>query len=602
MSSPWVARSLQFRATLIIAVLLCLLALRSLCVGVVHWMGAHDPEALSDLAALGVELHQLDLGAGAAADVDPRAIRDRAQLLLHGPALRAAVFRPFRHALRSRYDTLQQQWAVVLEPALVEGGKLPRKVNAERLATTAGQLQQELQREHARLNAFDLAVQLVLLLVSGSLLLLLLFGLRRQAVEPLNKLLAATEQFRAGKLDVRVRYDAPDEMGRLAQGFNAMARDIEEAHRELQARVEIEARNLLRANAALSLFCSGSHSIAHAETGAADIDELLRSFQDLLPGLQLTLCLHPAPEHLGGQVISFQGEGGRQVCSYQDCDSCGHFSDEYQEVFAVCSQGQVLGELRVLFVVDNRPGDWERMLAQALANLIGNAIQLGRQRERDNLLLLNNERNTIARELHDSLAQSLSFLRIQVVRLQMLTAQGGDSGTVHEVSETLGQGLDEAYRQLRELLTTFRISLSDVNLQHAMKSAVEEFSRRGDYHLFFQAEELAVPLAAVEEIHLLQILRESLSNCSRHSGARQVWVSLRQVDEEVELLVEDDGRGLEPDDSREAFQSHGVSILQERARSIGGRLTLAPRAPAGTRVSLRFRPRFLAGDAAGETT
>lgn len=600
MSSIIAARSLQSRATLVIAALLCLLALRSICTGVVHWTGAHDHQALSDLAALGVDLHRIEQAASAGVEGAPAAVGDELQRHLDSAALHIAASRPLRHALRQRHDAMRRQWSEELQPALAAGDMSSLRPRIERMATTAGRLQQELQQEHARLSAWDLAAQLVLLLVSAGMLLLLLVGLRRQAVEPLNKLLTATERFRAGKLDVRVNHEAPDELGRLAQGFNAMATDIEGAHRKLQARMEDEVRNLRRANAALSLFCSGSHSIAHAETGAADIDQLLQRFQTQLPGVQLTLCLHPAAEHLCGHVISFRGDGSRQICSYQDCDRCSHFGAAHQVVFPVRSQGQELGELRARFGPENPPDDWERTLTQALANLIGNALQLSRQREKDNFLLLHNERNTIARELHDSLAQSLSFLKIQVVRLQMLIEGGAEPATVHEVSETLGQGLDEAYGQLRELLTTFRLSLSDSGLQHALKDAVEEFSRRGDYHLLFRAEELAVPLAAVEEIHLLQILRESLSNCSRHSGAGEVWVSLRQVGEEVELLVEDDGRGFEAGSVDR--QSHGIAILQERARSIGGRLQLAPREPCGTRMSLRFRPRFLAEDVAGETT
>lgn len=584
--------SLQGRASVAVYCLLLLLVLRSISVGLTTWVGRHDASALNALGAMHADVLELGLHLQTRSGADPQVSLARIQAYIQSPSLYAAVSRPFRPALRVAYDDLQRHWQVVLQPALVRGDGQRFLQEASAFGGMADRLAQDLQVETARLGLLEMYSQLLSLLVSTSLLLLILYGLRRHAVAPLNKLLEATDRFRAGKLDVRVSHQSQDEFGLLAQGFNAMASDIELSHLELQARMESEMRSLAQANSALALFCSSSRTIAHGETSASDIDMLLQSFQSVLPGLQLTLCLHPVNEHPTGDVISFEGDGHRRVCSYSDCATCKHFGEHNQRIFEVRCQGQVLGELRASFGLGPVPSDWETMLTQALADIIGNALQLGRQREKDNFLLLHNERNTIARELHDSLAQSLSYLQLQVVRLQMLIEREEDLQQVGAVSEALGKGLDEAYRQLRELLTTFRLSMSDADIKKAMKVAAEEFSQRGDFHILLQADELAVPLSAAEEIHLLQILRESLSNCSRHAGAGQVWVQLRQVGEEVELLVEDDGRGFATPDA--ARQHHGLAIMKERARSIDGHLELGEREPQGGRVRLRFRPRFLA--------
>src|SRR5690606_27277029 len=91
--------------------------------------------------------------------------------------------------------------------------------------------------------------------------------------------------------------------------------------------------------------------------------------------------------------------------------------------------------------------------------------------------------------------------------------------------------------------------------------------------------------------HLLQVAREALSNCSRHAGADKFLVALRQDGELVELRVEDNGRGLAG--GHDSRQHHGLTIMQERARSLGASLSVTANAPQGTRVLLRFRPEFL---------
>ena len=103
---------------------------------------------------------------------------------------------------------------------------------------------------------------------------------------------------------------------------------------------------------------------------------------------------------------------------------------------------------------------------------------------------------------------------------------------------------------------------------------------------------------ANEQIHLLQIAREALSNCARHSGADQVWVTLRQAGDALELLIEDDGCGLSGDyDQR---QHHGTTIMQQRARQLQGQLSVTSRDPRGPRVHLKFKPGFLGNQPKGQ--
>lgn len=141
------------------------------------------------------------------------------------------------------------------------------------------------------------------------------------------------------------------------------------------------------------------------------------------------------------------------------------------------------------------------------------------------------------------------------------------------------------------MLTTFRLQIHDAGLVHELSDTAEEFSRRGEFQVHLHVEALAFQLSASEQIHVLQITREALSNCLRHAHAQNAWLQLRQVGETVSLCIEDDGRGFCGDVDRR--EHHGLTIMDERARSLHGDLEINPRAPQGTRVQLRFQPEFL---------
>ncbi|PBV04270.1 hypothetical protein CJU35_29945 [Pseudomonas aeruginosa] len=211
------------------------------------------------------------------------------------------------------------------------------------------------------------------------------------------------------------------------------------------------------------------------------------------------------------------------------------------------------------------------------------------------------ERGTIARELHDSLAQSLSYLKIQVSRLGTLLKREAPAEKIEDTLDELREGLNGAYRQLRELLTTFRLSLDEPSLEAALGNAVAEFGERGEVTIELDNRLQHVPLSPNEEIHVLQIVREALSNVVRHSQAQRAWVRLSsQADGQVSIAVEDDGVGFDPQQNRSGH--YGLTIMQERGQTLGSQLRFEARAPHGTRVLFSFVPTALQPSAAKEPT
>src|SRR5690606_5149734 len=142
--------------------------------------------------------------------------------------------------------------------------------------------------------------------------------------------------------------------------------------------------------------------------------------------------------------------------------------------------GTRLGVLLLRHPLQQRPAGWQQDLLEALAGHIATALSLGERRRQQHRLALMQERATIARELHDSLAQALSYLKIQIGRLQNLIDRDAGRAPLTEVAGELREGVSSAYRQLRELLGTFRLKVDTPGLEPALVNTVAEFRRRGD--------------------------------------------------------------------------------------------------------------------------
>ena len=588
----WLRGSLPARAGLAV-VLIATLALGSAAsAGLIAWLSEDDAAAINTAGSLRMATYHLSwkLEAGA----DPARIAELGSNLdqrLHSSDLTRVLQNDPDSPLNRAYQALHQRWAEELLPALQNGNDALFQANADDFVEQLNHFVLLLQKQSENKQSWQQSIQGLALFITVIVLLVGMYSLQSGVLSPLQELVGATERFRGGDLGARVGFRSEDELGQVALSFNAMAEAIEESHRTLETRVAQKTAHLEQANAALELLYQSSSRIATDAADAQTLDRLLDSFQQRLPGLRLSLCLHGSPAAPAQQLIALHGNDLREICAPQDCATCEMHNRRNLLACPVVNQGRDLGELRAGFADGRPPQAWESALIQALANLIGTALSLERRREQEHRLLLFEERAIIARELHDSLAQALSYMKLQVSRLQTLVQRGESAQTLEKVTEEIREGLNSAYRQLRELLTTFRLRIQDGGLEQALHETAGEFAGRGQFEVALDCAPLAFSLTANEQIHLLQIVREALSNCARHSGAARVEVSLQQCGEALELCVEDDGCGLSGDfDQR---QHHGLSIMQERARSLRGALAIANRAPHGTRVHLTFRPGFL---------
>ena len=205
---------------------------------------------------------------------------------------------------------------------------------------------------------------------------------------------------------------------------------------------------------------------------------------------------------------------------------------------------------------------------------------------------LHEERSLIARELHDSLAQSLSYLKIQVSRLQSLikpdlSKDNIDLTAVSGIAEELRTNLNISYKQLRELITTFRLTLNSENLAQALEDSVEEFENKCSISFSLDNRLSLIDLAVDEEIQVLQIVREAVSNIVRHSQANLAEITLRKNSQnEICITIDDDGIGM--DETQTNKHRHGMIIMQQRTHDLGGKFRVLPSELGGSQIKVTF--------------
>ncbi|OGV76862.1 MAG: hypothetical protein A3I83_06985 [Methylotenera sp. RIFCSPLOWO2_02_FULL_45_14] len=201
----------------------------------------------------------------------------------------------------------------------------------------------------------------------------------------------------------------------------------------------------------------------------------------------------------------------------------------------------------------------------------------------DKEMAVSEERNLLAQELHDSIAQSLAFLNIQVQLLQ----EDLQKDHITEAMKGLAQireGVQESYDDVRELLVHFRTRIGSTDLETAIRSALEKFEGQTGIKTAFKISGSTPLLQPEQVLQVMHIVQESLSNVRKHAQASQVEVELGCA-ARCTIDVRDNGVGF--DAARDAGDSHvGLRIMRERAHRIGAVLSFDSVPSEGTHICL----------------
>ncbi len=248
------------------------------------------------------------------------------------------------------------------------------------------------------------------------------------------------------------------------------------------------------------------------------------------------------------------------------------------------SKGRSIG---AVFVArpKSRPFKPEELgLVSALASQVGPALQNAELFSKTGAIAVLQERQRVAREVHDGLAQTLGYLNVQMGIVDHLL----DSGELKKAQSELQmmtQVTREAYGDLRLAIVDLRTPPASAGgLRRTLREYLERFSLQAGIPCHFEGHRgvpAALPPSA--ELQLLRIVQEALTNVKKHAPEAVVWLSVETVNRRLRVVIRDDGPGFDPESVRRSGR-FGLQTMKERAESSGGSLTIGSRPGAGTRV------------------
>ncbi|MBK5103088.1 MAG: type IV pili methyl-accepting chemotaxis transducer N-terminal domain-containing protein [Burkholderiales bacterium] len=509
---------------------------------------------------------------------------------------------------RRAYDRVATSWQSTLKPAIAlaattgvpaRDGFVARMaafvLDIDRLVYL---LEQDLERRIQALRLIQGAALFLIVVV----MFIALFLMHAQVIVPLGDLLQCARRVRAGDFDVRARHAGEDELGQLGQSFNYMVEDLSRSYATLEARVQEKTEQLERTNVSLEVLYHTTRTLAENPLTQATLDGVMRDIERVVGLKAGAICAREENDRRGFPMALHAGsEQAKSWCQQERCYECFDSGaaesgirtvgsgDERMLSVPLSEGGKPYGVMLLQLPAGMQLEEWKMKLLESIGHHIGAAFATAKRSDERRGIALLEERSVIARELHDSLAQSLTYLKIQVTRLrQQLDASGVREQTA-EVVEELKLGINNAYRQLRELLTTFRLRIDGRGLSEALQDTVREFSQRAGVEIRLHDRLLGHELDSSEQIHVLQVVREALTNVEHHARARRADVRLAIEQNHIRVAVDDDGVGIK--DAEPPTHHYGLAIMRDRAATLGGTLQVARRAEGGTRVELVFSPR-----------
>jgi len=210
-------------------------------------------------------------------------------------------------------------------------------------------------------------------------------------------------------------------------------------------------------------------------------------------------------------------------------------------------------------------------------------LNIRRRIEREAII---EERRRIAREIHDGVAQSLSYLNLKTRKVSHLLSNQKTVEAVNELNEIQGVVRD-TYEDIRESIDQLSTEIRSLTLITALGNYVREFSQNNGIPVDFDIPKSFAKLSPVAELQLLRIAQEALTNVRRHAMANQVMVKLSSSNSLVEMTIKDNGQGFTLSDLEKSPPGyHGLTIIKERAEALGGTLLINTGPGQGTELKV----------------
>lgn len=267
-----------------------------------------------------------------------------------------------------------------------------------------------------------------------------------------------------------------------------------------------------------------------------------------------------------------------------------YFGSRCQRIIAVPLRhhGKVLGVYNLFMATEKPVPEDVALLFDSISEHLGMALENARLTRENMRITLMNERQMLANELHDSLAQTLAYMKMRLALLRD-SMEKADTGSSARYLDDVSEGLDTAYSGLRELLTHFRNRMDPRGLLPALQDIVNGFFKKTGIFINFSNLATDINLTPDQEVQVFHIVQEALHNINKHSQAQDVSLTLGlDGNNRYWVSIEDDGIGVSPKQAPDKGVHFGLSIMRERAQRLNGCVTVERLPTRGTRVLLTF--------------
>jgi len=508
-------------------------------------------------------------------------------------------------AILGNLRTLCEQARVIVERRRTRPGHLPKSDHewlhhatqivpllVADLAELHGSRIARLQESNRRRVYGIVALYAAFLVVGGTLVPMAGAAARRAITTPLRKIADAASEIAKGHFDARIPVRTSNEVGQLSSAFNAMADRLQAHEDELRA-IHSELEDKVKESQAL-------YRIGTEISRPHELDRILQSVvdnaRDLLRSDAAALCLF-AP---GKRIPIVQATSGPPEAFHAGSDASDLSPLGKQESRAPWpstlvikpeyARGHLAAPLRLgddsigVILVSCREErkftEAEAELLAALATQAAIAVERARLSEELRNLAAGEERERIAREMHDDLAQSLGLLHL---KLQSALAHVGDTRGVARALREMVHIVDHAYEDVRQSIFGLRALVSGgPGLVPTLAAYLNEFGAQNGIAVELEvAEGKMAHLPPASEFQAVRIIQEALTNVRKHAQAERARVSLQQDGPWVRVAVEDDGVGWDPVAVPDRLH-FGLQTMRERAESLGGQLEIEAKPGRGT--------------------
>lgn len=431
-------------------------------------------------------------------------------------------------------------------------------------------------------------------------------------LEPVGQLKQAIEKIQSGDFEARVERVTSDEFGTLAKGFNGMAEHLQSMYRNLESKVADKTVLLQEKSERLESL----YEVTALVTKATSLDALAQEFTKSLAKISRADGVALRWSSQGGQHYLLLATYGladfmvdEEQCIYSGDCLCGS-SDQGTDLSVIpirdlfpaklpdCAKagfetlvtipvrlhGNFMGEVDLFFHAQISPTTAEKSLFEAMCSHLASGMENLRLNALEKEAAVSQERHLLARELHDSIAQSLAFLKIQVQLMRDATKSGNADETA-KILEEIDAGVRESYGDVRELLLHFRTRTNAEDIEPALATTLKKFELQSGVKSSLSMQGQGLPLAPDVQIQVLHILQEALSNVRKHAHASQAWLDVQQQPT-WRFEVRDDGIGFNPDVDQHDQTHVGLRIMNERAQRIGAHIDIVSTPFRGSSVIL----------------